>query len=503
VAMRAGLVFPGRPALPFARDFPVMALLSRSCRAVAAFAVALAVTGAGVAGAQPDPYKQHMENGVKLYADRNYAAAVVEFQAAYEAKPGASPLLDIALCDKEMFRYPQAIAVLEEVLRKHGAAMSDRDRKEAEDAIREMRALLATLTLTVTPPDARIFIDDEELPPGAAGRPIPLGPGEHKIGARADGYAPAEQRIKVSSGREQAMAIALVAEKGFVRIEAPDPRMTITVDEQPVGRDGVFAGMLPPGVHVVRMFGPEGTPYAVQIQVVAGTTMDVKKGVGGVPIVPGGKDGPAPVRGFYVLGIGSMLFGVPYPPLFPMPTLDYGAGYGVRAGFQVNKVAGFEATYEHSSIFTYSGADGGASYYRLVSNRFAVGLRLISEGKQFAGDTTLRFVGSFGGGFVDDQMLIYIGPNAIGLCAKPPATCPIFSTSSTADNNHVGVDAFALAELALEVDIDHVLLDFGVEGQLQSTGNLTVVNAASETSIFGSKPLANVGPALRIGYRFW
>ena len=475
-----------------------MALLSLSRRAVAAPAFAVALALAGAAGAQADPYKQHMDNGVKLFEDHNYAAAVAEFQAAYEIKPGPSPLLDIALCDKQMFRYPQAIAVLEQALARHGATMSDRDKKDSDDAIRQMRALLGTVTLTVTPADARVLVDDEELPAGAAGKPIPLGPGEHKIAARADGYGPAEQRVTVVSGRDQPVSLALAAEKGTVHIEAPDKRMTITVDEIPVGHEGVFTGMIPPGVHVVRMFGPEGPPYAVQIQVVAGETLVLKKGVGGVPL-PTVKD-EGTVRGFYILGIGSMLFGVPFPPFFPQPSVDYGAGYGVRAGFQVNKVAGFEVTYEHSSIFTYTSLED-SSYSRIVSNRLAVGLRLISEGKM------LRFVGSFGGGFVDDQLLFNLGPKTLTACANAAKTtmCPLLSANG--DNNHVGIDAFALAEVGLEIDIDHVLLDFGVEAQLQSTGNLTVVNnatgATGETSIYGSKPLANVGPAIRIGYRFW
>ena len=59
--------------------------------------------------AQTDPYKQHMENGVKLYNDRNYEAALSEFRAAYDAKPKASPLVNIALGHKALFNYPKAI----------------------------------------------------------------------------------------------------------------------------------------------------------------------------------------------------------------------------------------------------------------------------------------------------------------------------------------------------------------------------------------------------------
>jgi hypothetical protein len=470
-----------------------------SRRVAAALALLLALAAPGVAGAQGgDPYRQHMENGVKLYADRNFAAALAEFQAAYDAKPGPNPLVNVALCDKEMFRYPQAIAALEAALAKHGTAMDAADRKAAEDAIKEMRALLGSVTVTLTPPGAKLFVDGEELPPGAAGKPVFLGPGKHKIAARAEGHVPAEQSIDVSSGRDQAVALALVPDKGVVTIEAPDPRAILSVDNRPLGT-GTWTGFLDPGTHVVQMLVPGGQPYNMSILVTPGVPLQVRKGEGGTPILP-----PQPEetrrRGFYALAIGSMLFAGTHPPNFPGPLQlpDYGAAYGLRVGFQVNDIAGFEASFEHSSIYTYQQQTDATStvpvnYYRIIANRFALGLRIISSGK------LVRFVGSFGGGFVADDMSVN-KLSALGTttCANPTNgnnTCYFFGTG-----DHPGIDAFALAEAGAELDLDHVLVDFVAEGQLQSTGNITGVN---QRPIFGALPLINGGPAIRIGYRFW
>ena len=151
-----------------------------------------------------------MENGVKLFADHNYPAALVEFRAAYDARPNANPLVNIALCDKEMFRYPQAIQALKEALAKHGGAMVPADKQAAEEAIKEMAAILGTVTLAVTPRGATVVVDGEELPPGAADQPIKLGPGAHKIAARADGYKAEERSFTISSGLDEKIAIALV-----------------------------------------------------------------------------------------------------------------------------------------------------------------------------------------------------------------------------------------------------------------------------------------------------
>jgi hypothetical protein len=271
-----------------------------------------------------------------------------------------------------------------------------------------------------------------------------------------------------------------------VTIEGPDPRTSIAVDARPVG-NGAWSGLLTPGQHLVEMYDATGQPYSMQILVAAGVPLHVRKGLDGVPLPPPRKDDP-PVRGVYVLGLGSMLFGITHPPAFePIDTPDYGAGYGLRAGYQVNKAAGFDLSYEHSSISTYARPSGSAldvSYYRTIANRLTVDLRLMTSHQP------VRFVGTLGGGFVDNEILF----------CMPQCNVVTSSFLTQPSNNHVGVDALALVEAGLEVDIDHVLLDLVAQGEIQSTGNLS---GGSGRAIFGSLPLLDAGPAIRIGYRFW
>jgi hypothetical protein len=111
----------------------------------------------------------------------------------------------------------------------------------------------------------------------------------------------------------------------------------------------------------------------------------------------------------------------------------------------------------------------------------------------------LRFVGSFGGGFVyDDFSVNTLSANAQKCLATPnngSGNCYFFGSG-----DHTGFDAFALIEVGAEFDIDHVLIDFVAEGQLQATGD---INGVGPRPLFGAVPLINAGPALRIGYRFW
>src|ERR1700742_1591324 len=52
--------------------------------------------------------RRHFRTGVKLYRDGNYKGALAEFEAAYRDKPSAGSLQNVALCQKALFRYPQA-----------------------------------------------------------------------------------------------------------------------------------------------------------------------------------------------------------------------------------------------------------------------------------------------------------------------------------------------------------------------------------------------------------
>ena len=167
--------------------------LPRRAQRIAFAAVALALAGAprssrsqpapsGQPGpgsspdAATDAYRQHMDNGVKLYQDKNYAAAIAEFDAAYKLRPRASPLVNISLCQKGLFNYPKAIAALETALGKHADSMSEADKSAAAETVKDMRALLAQVTIELSPANATVSVDGEDLAASATARPIPLGP---------------------------------------------------------------------------------------------------------------------------------------------------------------------------------------------------------------------------------------------------------------------------------------------------------------------------------------
>ncbi len=310
--------------------------------------------------AQADAYKLHMENGVKLFEDRNYDAARAEFRAAYDARPKASPLLNIALAYKAEFKYPRAIEALETALAKHRDTMGADDVKAAEGELKDMRALLAHVKITVSPASARVTIDGDALTAAALEQPIPLGPGTHRVTAAAESFASIEQSFTVASSEATEVALTLIPEQGTLQVEAPDPGMTIAVDQRVVGT-GAWTGLLPLGSHRVQITGAGRQPFIADILVVAGKSIPVRPDVAQFPALPPlppvRKEPPvSPSKhGFYGVAVSSLLFQTRYPDSFPRPQINSGGAGGARLGYLVNSVAGFDAFFQHSSLFTPSG----------------------------------------------------------------------------------------------------------------------------------------------------
>jgi hypothetical protein len=451
-------------------------------------------TAPRTAFAQQDAYKQHMENGVKLFQDKNYDAAIVEFKAAYEAKPKASPLVNIALCYKAQFAYPKAIASLEKALAAHGDTMDAGDKKAAQDAIDEMRKLLAYVTVTVTPKEATLVVDGEDQAAGVAGKPIPLSPGSHKFGAKMEGYATAEQSISVASGdKDKVVALKLQADKGYLTIDGGGPKATIEVDGKLVGV-GAWAGLLVPGPHSIRMTPRAGAaPYTLQVVVVQGQALSVNPNTPGTQVMgPLGPTTPPPPptptkppeppkRGLFVMALASLVQPLGTPKDFVNARTNFGGLGGLRAGYRVNNPAAFDLMFAYANVYT--GQQTSDNGFTFSTFRFGAEVRLMTSGK------TVRFVGAFGGGFTLDSVRFDQG--LIGKC------------SGCQDGS--GANALLMGELGLEIDLSNVLLDLTLESQYQSSRGITPDSGATnlQKGIYDGNGIPWLGGGLRVGYAFW
>jgi hypothetical protein len=272
-------------------------------------------------------YARHMDLGVRLFEDRNYDAALSEFELAYEAKRVASPLINIALCHKGRFEYPRAVEVLERALAEHRGTIDAPDK--IERAVAELRELLATVEIRVDPPGvaASVVLDGVPVPIARLGS-LRVSPGSHELVVRADGYAEARLSFRVASGTVRALPVALTSTSGRLRVTSADPRVRVAIDGIERGVSPTQT-LLPAGPHLVVLRTEEGDLYTISVSIVADGEAEVALGEDGFARVgdapPRGPDEVVrpPVRGLYVSG---------------------GALGGVIAGDEVQSFVGFDAT---------------------------------------------------------------------------------------------------------------------------------------------------------------
>lgn len=441
---------------------------------------------------EEQPYFLHMTNGIRLFNSNDFAAAIAEFEAAYAAKPSASPLLNEALSYRELKKYPQAVVQLERALAQHGSQMSEDDKAGAKRAIEEMRALFAYLSITITPKEARakVSVDGDAIPPEALAKPVAVSLGEHLVVVTADGFLEAEKRLSVVSTDRVTVDIALAPKSGKLRVVAAHPDTKIVIDGV-AKSPGSWEGQLPAGTHSVRAEGETGEG-TIEIAAGGSVVIDLTKGNGPLPPLP--KPAKVSKRGFYAHANGAVLFPAKHPKVFENHAVSSGGYVGARAGYRVHEYAAFEGLGEYGNV--EGPANGaGEETYSLSSIRAGVALRLMSPGD------LVHFVGTIGGG-VSVHLMSYedIAPGVgLDLCRDQEREC-----SSN------GVDFFAMTEVGAEIDFDHVLIGLGIALYLVGTKGMEddPFDRANVVETLVDKPYDNellpmVGPRLYIGYAFW
>lgn len=229
---------------------------------------AAAAEPAPAAPAASDEGKRHFEQGVALYNDGDYATALAEFSASYQAAPLPAVLYNIGVAQKALFRYAEAIDTLQRYLAE--AQPRAERRAEVERLCTEMEALLAPVTLRVSPADATLVVDGRAAG-SAPQRPLRLAAGAHVIEASAEGHRPLRREIMVSAGRPLTLTLALaeLPRAGKVLLRSNVPSAVVKLDGKPVGGAPVDLE-LKEGGYLLEVAAPGWQTFRGEIVVAAG-----------------------------------------------------------------------------------------------------------------------------------------------------------------------------------------------------------------------------------------
>jgi hypothetical protein len=179
----------------------------------------------------------HFMNGVTLANEqRNFSAALAEFQASYKLGHNAAVLYNIGVALQELHQYPEAIDALTHFLEESTNAPPDQT-ASASAIINDLKLLLSDVTLTISPAGAAVVVDGRAVGKAPLAKPVQLAAGMHVIEVSSDGFEPQKKSLTTAAQINASLAIALdlIPKTGKVRISASVPRATVAIDGKAVG----------------------------------------------------------------------------------------------------------------------------------------------------------------------------------------------------------------------------------------------------------------------------
>jgi hypothetical protein len=143
----------------------------------------------------------HFKQGVQLFKQARYDAALAEFRRAHELLPDWRVLFNIGRSCEELHDAACAVDAFEGYLR-DGKDLPAERVADVQSALERLKPAVGSLRLVVEGEGAELSLDDALLPPTAAASPIRVNIGKHRVTARFGEQVDARS-VEVASGEEQ------------------------------------------------------------------------------------------------------------------------------------------------------------------------------------------------------------------------------------------------------------------------------------------------------------
>lgn len=215
--------------------------------------------------------KRHFDLAVQLYKNGDYQTALAEFEASYLLFPLAPTLENIGRAQRALYQYPEAVASFQRYLQTAKKVTPDK-REEIRAYIDVMRALLAEVTLTITPDGANVVIDGRSVGTSPLAT-RPLVAGRHEVEVSAPDHEPLRKNFLVFAGEPLAFTLRLrpIPRLGQLLVTASPAEAVIRIDGKLYGTGKVEVVLLP-GSYTVGVSAPGYRGQQSELALVTGQT---------------------------------------------------------------------------------------------------------------------------------------------------------------------------------------------------------------------------------------
>jgi hypothetical protein len=165
------------------------------------------------------------KRGQELYAERNFAAALIEFRRAYELSPNYRVLFNVGQVCYQMQDYVCAHKSLERYLMEGGDDVPADRRSTVTNELSLLKQRIGFLSVRVNVEGAEVLVDDVVVGTAPTLEPLPVSAGRHRIVVVAPGRTPATRSVDVA-GQDTAVVEVTFADPIAQPVQAVQPETT-------------------------------------------------------------------------------------------------------------------------------------------------------------------------------------------------------------------------------------------------------------------------------------
>jgi len=160
--------------------------------------------------------------GVELYKEGSFEAALAEFQRAYDTSPSYRVLYNIAQTYYQLHDFANTYRILQDYVEQGGSELSDERRAQIDELNRKLEKRIAHLEIVCNLDDTELRVDDISVGRSPLASAVLVNAGPRKVTAVRPGYAVASRSITVAGG-EQALVQLELDIPTEVRPSKPEP----------------------------------------------------------------------------------------------------------------------------------------------------------------------------------------------------------------------------------------------------------------------------------------
>jgi hypothetical protein len=204
--------------------------------------------------------REHFNQGLKLYRDGDFGAALVQFERAYTVKPNYKVLYNIAQTSFQLRDYVEARGAMRRYLSEGGMEIDADRREQATQDLAELERRIGTIRLSVNVDGATVFVDGKRVGTTPLREPIAVSEGQRTISVEEPSRGARQRLVRLAGAEELTLTL------DFETPRAPLAESVAPRAARPEAQRGLGAGFWVSAVSAVALGAGAGVTGYLTLQ---------------------------------------------------------------------------------------------------------------------------------------------------------------------------------------------------------------------------------------------